>query len=594
MGQIPSSYLLTAIATSTGLKYHVEVSGNAIVNNATAMFNANSSEANVTIDPELNITTSYYPQVINITSPHSFAVNALYNAQITGGTGNYIYVWDTSSLNENSLSYNAFVIDSSCHSNSPFCEITAANVTNSTSGTLSVSIYDTSDGNVSSSNTQYYFVTANPDPPLASDYLDRNVSTLPKQRIGIITPGAGQIIYALGLGSDVVAVTAAVGRTLPSFGISVAGTVANIGLDYDYYLPDYFEELVNTTANYVPIDGGAFEGTLTAGTAAFQAGKMTAPVLGGGFDRNISGVENDVLVVANTTGTMARGLSVVSGMKKVLSNVQDRISGSSRSSAAMIIWYGYGSMYVDGNESFIGSEMDSVNSRNIFSGYYPAPSPEQLILLNPEYIIASIFGTPYSNISTTYQQLSSIPGIKNTTAWKEGHIYVLGDLATNITDEPGPLAAYGTLLYAIILHPQQFGYNQTTLPNNITDQWVQQNIMPSLNFAPPAQDSAGQQAQSTGGRPASSSTTTPTSSTTASTSTRTTTSNTTTAQAATSALTTSVISTTTVAPIATTVPQAQQHAASPYTNSSIVSMIAAGVAIAAAIAASVAYSRRRG
>ena len=63
-------------------------------------------------------------------------------------------------------------------------------------------------------------------------------------------------------------------------GIDVAENVTNIGLDDDYYLPDYYKELVNTTANYVPIDAGAYEGTLSQGLAAFQAGGMGTVVLG--------------------------------------------------------------------------------------------------------------------------------------------------------------------------------------------------------------------------------------------------------------------------------------------------------------------------
>ena len=373
---------------------------------------------------------------MTIISPHSFTVNALYNMQVNGGTGNYIYTWNTSEL-----SSNAFILNSSCYSNSPFCEITASNVTESISGTLSVSISDTSNGNSSFESPQYYFVTADPDPPLPKDYLGRNVSQLLTDhlRIGIIIPSVGQIVYGLGLGSHVVAVTQVVDNTMPSFGVSIPQNVTNIGLNYDYYLPDYFERLVNTTANYVPIDAGAFEGTLSVGLADFQAGNISAVVLGGGFDRNISGVESDVMLIANTTNTTQQGTLMVTGMNHIINSARNGVAGTVQPKVAMINWYGYGSMYVDGSQSFIGSEINSVNAQNIFSGYYPSPSPGQLISSNPNYIIASIFGTPYDNISTTYQSLSTIPGIQDTNAWKEGRIYILGNLATNITDEPASI-----------------------------------------------------------------------------------------------------------------------------------------------------------
>ncbi len=479
-GANSTTYNVTAFENTSSLSYYVNVTENVTVDNATNSVSVQSGNATLEIDPALNITTDYYPPIINITSPHSYTVNALYNTRVSGGTGNYIYTWDTSQLPSD-----GFVVNQTCASNTPLCEITAADVNESITGTLSVSITDTSDGNASYASPQYYLLTANPDPPLAGDYLDRNVSQLlvDPLRIGVITPAIGQIVYGLGLGPDVVGVTASTNRTLPSLGIDVAENVTNIGLDDDYYLPDYYKELVNTTANYVPIDAGAYEGTLSQGLAAFQAGGMGTVVLGGDLDNNITGVESDVMLVANTTGTTQKGIQMVSGMNRVLQNVQSRIAGTSKPTVAMIIWYGYGEMYVDGPQAFIGSEIGSANAQNIFSGYYPAPSTQQLVSSNPDYIIASIFGTPYDSISTTYQSLAEIPGIRGTNAWKNGRIYVLGNLATNITDEPGPLAAYGTLLYAIILHPQQFGFNQTTLPNNITDRWVTQNIMPSLSFA---------------------------------------------------------------------------------------------------------------
>ncbi len=484
-----NSYALNITAESAGqrLMYFAMANSTRAAGNSTGNALLQSNYANITVDPALSIATDYYPPVVNITTPHSFTFNALYNIVVAGGTGNYSYSWNTSGL-----PYNAFIANSSCSSTGPLCIITAGNVTGSVSGTLTVSVYDSSAGNASYANTQYYLLTANPDPPLVSDYLDRNVSQLLRNplRIGLITPGAAQIVYSLGLGNYTVAATAATEQVLRGFGARLPSTAADIGLNFDYYLPDYFEELVNTTADYVPIDAGAFEGTLTAGLQDFQAGGVNSVVIGGDFDKNISGVRSDIMLVANTTNSTPQGLEVTDAMGRILSGVNSRVYGVNTPTVAMIIWYGYGSMYADGSKSFIGSEIEEANGNNIFPGYYPSPSVEQLIAGNPDYIIASIFGTPYSNISTTYNQLATMPGIQNTTAWKDGRVYVLGNLATNITDEPGPLAAYGTLLYAIILHPQQFGYTNSSVPNNITSQWVEQNVMPSLSFLPTVQIAA--------------------------------------------------------------------------------------------------------
>lgn len=481
-GANSSAYTLTGLSPAQNLTYYViatEKSTNTVA--------ARSNNAVLSVYPSLGVITDYYPPIINITAPHSFTINALYYVQVYGGTGEYVYSWNTSQL-----SPNAFVINSSCLSKSQYCTITAANVSRSVSGRLLLSVNDTSSGNASYASTQSFFITANPDPPLTPDYLGRNVSQLMHMplRIGLITPASGQIVYGLGLGSDVVAVTAPVNDTLPSFGVTVPRNVTNIGLNYDYYLPDYFEELVNASVNYVPVDSGAFEGTLSAGLADFQAAGINAVALGGDFDRNISQVESDIMLVANTTGTASNGTSIVNGMNKIVGAIRNNVSGTPAPTVAMINWYGYGSMYVDGANSFIGSEIGLANAQDMFTGYYPSPSAGQLIAGNPDYIIASIFGAPYDNISTTYASLSSIPGIRNTTAWREGRVYVLGNLATNITDEPGQLSVYGALLYAVILHPSRFGFSRSAIPNNITAEWVNQEIKPNIHLQSPGATTA--------------------------------------------------------------------------------------------------------
>ncbi len=86
------------------------------------------------------------------------------------------------------------------------------------------------------------------------------------------------------------------------------------------------------------------------------------------------------------------------------------------------------------------------------------------------------------NYTATLQAILSIPGINDTNAVREGHIYVLGNFAESLVEEPGPLSVYGALLLAIILHPSAFGLNSTTIPHYISAQWVNQYIKPNLNI----------------------------------------------------------------------------------------------------------------
>ncbi len=77
---------------------------------------------------------------------------------------------------------------------------------------------------------------------------------------------------------------------------------------------------------------------------------------------------------------------------------------------------------------------------------YPTVSSSQLLTANPDYIIADNF---MGNYTATLQAILSIPpGINSTNAAMENHIYILGNFAESLIEEPGPLSVYGALLLA--------------------------------------------------------------------------------------------------------------------------------------------------
>ncbi len=447
----------------------------------TLPFEFNPIRLTLKVYPALSVLTDYdaaaytisnaFP-IANINSNQTYTFNVLSYVAISGGTGNYTYSWDTSGLPNNSfraLSCNTYL-----------CTIKAIGSTLSSSGTLLASIADTSEGNLSYAS-EYYYVT-DPLPPHYEDYLDRAQNVYNAPGIGIIIPSAGQIIYALGLSNEVVAMSGISDAALKSFGIVPSAIVQNIGSPC-CALSDFASRLIYAGANYVPVDAGAFEGTLTSGISMLEAGNIVPAVLGGDFDSNITAIENDVMIVANETGRYSEGVSVAGKMDKILSAIKSRLGGSKSESVAMIAGW-YPPMYIDGSVSFIGSEIGAANGKDVFGGFYPSPSPEDLLYKNPEYIIAAIFSYP-ANISATYAALESMPGITESNAWKDGKVYILGNMATNLTDEPGPLSVYGALLYAAILHPEEFGLSYATLPHNITSGWVRKYIAPDISLSMP-------------------------------------------------------------------------------------------------------------
>jgi len=54
----------------------------------------------------------------------------------------------------------------------------------------------------------------------------------------------------------------------------------------------------------------------------------------------------------------------------------------------------------------------------------------------------------------------------------------LGNLATSLVEEPGPLSVYGAEIIAAILHPEAFGLG--SVPQCINSEWVLSTFKPTL------------------------------------------------------------------------------------------------------------------
>ena len=293
---------------------------NAIIYNSSG----NAMTANmptIRIYPPLNVSTNYnssgfyftspFP-VINLTYGEEYTINALNSTKISGGTGVYDFNWAFGGQGDS----NGIMLASSCSANSPLCTISYTSDNSYEEGTLDVAINDTSGGtpiNGAVQNIQYYFITASPTTPVSRDWLWRNITTVHDPRIGILIPSIGQIVYALGLGSDVVGISSISSSALAPYGIKKNSSISNLG---DFFeVPEFIPGLINASANYLPIDSGAFYSSLTSGISDAEEANITAVALGGDFDYNLSQVERDVMLVANTTGKAAQGVVGLAVMK---------------------------------------------------------------------------------------------------------------------------------------------------------------------------------------------------------------------------------------------------------------------------------------
>lgn len=299
-----------------------------------------------------------------------------------------------------------------------------------------------------------------------------NTVTVTKQsqaRIASLDPACSQIIFTLGLGNEVALMDIYSKQILSYFNVSIP---SNITVLNSIWPAPSIEAVVNASPTVICYDLG-FYGPTTL--ASFSSTGIPIIIINGTADKSFQQIETDVYLVAKALGVPGRGLRVISWMNSVIESITSRVSGLSKPTVLFMDWSN--PVYSPSNITFIGYEIAIAGGVDVVNLTIPWPTltPSQIIIYNPDYIIASDF---MGNCSATLAAIMQIPGINYTRAVKEGHVYVLGNLATSLIEEPGPLSVYGAEVLAAILHPGAFGLS--SVPQCITSEWIMSNLKPQM------------------------------------------------------------------------------------------------------------------
>ena len=182
---------------------------------------------------------------------------------------------------------------------------------------------------------------------------------------------------------------------------------------------------------------------------------------------SFSQIEENIMTVANYFNVTSNGEELLNWMNEKIAE----FSYSGNTTVAYLLYLLPNlDFYTSGGNVFINNIIVSAGGLNIFSTLsgYPLLSPDKLLIYNPQVIISQEIG----NYSYTISLISGIPSINNVTAYKEGRVYVLGNLATDLLNEPGPLSVYAIEMIHDII--------EGTAPNYITASWIKENLNISL------------------------------------------------------------------------------------------------------------------
>lgn len=281
--------------------------------------------------------------------------------------------------------------------------------------------------------------SAAPSPIEITDQLGRVVrlSQVP-QRIVSLAPSNTEILFALGLAGQVVAVT-----------------------DYDNYPPEVKEKASIggfTTPNIEAIV--ALSPDLVLATSIHQSKiipqfeQRGLPVLALA-PKTLDEVLASITLVGEVTGKIGEASSLVAAMQARIAAVTDKTGGLPEAERPAVFYLTWHDPLMTSGVGTLHQELiQRAGGRNVFAEVVGTKSVdlESLVARDPQVMIAGVaMGTGEDK---TFQYLKTEARLQNTGAGKESRIYQVN---MDLTGRAGPRIVEGLEQFARCIHPEIFG-----------------------------------------------------------------------------------------------------------------------------------------
>ncbi len=280
---------------------------------------------------------------------------------------------------------------------------------------------------------------AAPSPIEITDQLGRTVKLdRTPQRIISLAPSNTEILFALGLGDRVVAVTNLCdyppeAKEKPSIGGFTTTNIEKvIALSPDLILATSIHE-----KRIIPQLEGKGLAVLALNLKALDE------------------VLEAITMVGEITGKEGEASGLVARMQNRIKSITDKTNSlpeDKRPAVFYLTWHD--PLMTSGSGTLLDELVQKAGGRNIFSEIIGSKSVdlESLVARNPQVMIAGIgMG---SGEDKTYQYLKTESRLQNTEAWKNGRIYKIN---MDLTGRGGPRIVDGLELFAKCIHPEIFG-----------------------------------------------------------------------------------------------------------------------------------------
>ena len=279
---------------------------------------------------------------------------------------------------------------------------------------------------------------------LVDDHGDKTSLTAYPEKIVSVAPSATEILYAIGAGDKVVAVTDYDNYPYNFTAWIKAGNMTSVG---DFTAPN-LEVITALDPDLILASGGVqVESVGTLRDLGYKV-LVLDPT-------SVDGILNDIELVGNATGNRAEATALVNEINSRITAVENTVANAAKPKVYYEVYYESTSSWTIGAKAWQSELIEIAGGTNIFGDQqidYYQYQVEALIDRNPDVIILPGEGMG-SGAAATFDAVKARPGWDTTNAVQNNRLY---QIDSNIIERAGPRIADAIEQLAAFFHPELF------------------------------------------------------------------------------------------------------------------------------------------
>ncbi len=279
---------------------------------------------------------------------------------------------------------------------------------------------------------------------LVDDHGDKTSLTAYPEKIVSVAPSATEILYAIGVGDKVVAVTDYDNYPYNFMEWIKAGNMTSVGT----FTAPNLEVITALDPDLILASGGVqAESVDTLRNLGYKV-LVLDPT-------SVDGILNDIELVGNATGNRAEATALVNEITSRITAVENTVANAAKPKVYYETYYDPTSSWTIGAKAWQNELIEKAGGTNIFGDQqidYYQYQVEALIDRNPDVIVLPGEGMG-TGTASTFDAVKARPGWDTTNAVQNNRLYQIN---SDIIERAGPRIADAIEQLAAFFHPELF------------------------------------------------------------------------------------------------------------------------------------------